>query len=368
MAMGRPGTKTVRQGRPASKGTRYIEPLLWVVLAGLVLSGCAPAPKKADTENLVWPAPPEEPRIRYVAEYRNQKSLKDNAGLRERLLGDEKAKGELVKPYGVAVGPERRRIYVADSGQGSVFIFDLEEKRFHRFETDAQGGLALPIEVRVDSQERVYVTDSSRQRVKVFSPSGETLMALGKTEALERPTGLAVDEARDRLYVTDTKEHRIVVYDLEGNFLREMGGRGKAPGQFNLPVNLAVNDAGDLHVVDAGNFRVQVFDAQGDFLRMFGQAGDAFGSMTRPKGIGLDSEGHIYLVDAGFNNVQVFDEEGRILMFFGRLGQRPGEFWLPAGLFVDDNDRIYVVDSVNQRVQVFEYLGAPTEERTPLAQ
>lgn len=329
---------------------------LGVVLAGLL--GCAAEPvKKKDTSRLIWPLPPEQPRIRYVAEYHDQGDLGVRDDLKAALLGEEQGGLALQKPYGVAASADGKLIYVTDTKLRAIVVFDLDKKEVRPLKTDAQGGMYNPLEIRLDRQGRIFVADSERKEVLVLSAEGKTLMALGKKEEIGRPTGLAVDEARNRLYVADTVKHRIVVYDLSGNHLLTFGERGSEPGQLNYPVNLAVDREGKLLVTDTGNFRVQVFDGDGKFLNTFGQLGDAYGSFSRPKGIAVDSDNNIYVVDAAFNNFQIFNREGKILLFVGTMGREPGMFWLPAGVFVDASNRIYVVDSINERVQVFQYLG-----------
>jgi DNA-binding beta-propeller fold protein YncE len=329
---------------------------LGVSLAGLL--GCAAEPvKKKDTSGLIWPLPPEQPRIRYVAEYHGQNDLgAKDGGLKASLLGEDEEELRLKKPYGVTASADGKLIYVTDTMLRAIMVFDLEKKNMYPLKTDAQGVTYNPLEIRLDKQGRIFVSDSTRREVLVLSPEGKTLMALGKKEEIGRPTGLALDEARNRLYVTDTIKHQVLAYDLTGKYLFKFGERGAEPGQFNYPINLAVDRDGKLLVTDSGNFRVQVFDSEGKFLNTFGQLGDAYGSFSRPKGIAVDSDNNVYVADAAFNNFQIFDREGKILLFVGRLGQEPGMFWLPAGMFVDDSDRIYVVDSINERVQVFQYL------------
>lgn len=328
---------------------------LGVVLVGLF--GCAVEPsKKKDYSNLIWPLPPEQPRVRFVAEYHGQNDLGEKDDLKAALLGEDQAGLALQKPYGVAVSDDGKLIYVTDTKLRAIVVFDINKGEVRLFKTDAHGALYNPLEIRVDSQGRVFVADSERKEVLILSPEGKTLMTLGKLEAIGRPTGLALDEARNRLYVADTIKHRIVVYDLEGKHLRTFGERGAEPGQLNYPVNLALDHKGRLLVSDTGNFRIQVFDGSGEFLNTFGQLGDSYGNFSRSKGVAVDSDNNIYVVDAAFNNFQIFNQEGQLLLFIGASGREPGMFWIPTGIFVDKTDKIYVVDSINERIQVFQYL------------
>jgi DNA-binding beta-propeller fold protein YncE len=324
-----------------------------------LLTGCVATPtkteSKVDTSNLTWPLPPDEPRIRFVAEYRGEADFQKD-DLKKSLFGDEKSGTKLMKPHSVTASEDGNTIYVTDPQLQGVVVFDLKNKRAGQMVTDAHGGLRNPIEIESDKRGRLFVTDSVRNEVLVYSPEGKTLLALGKKEDLGRPTGLALDEARNRVYVADTIKHRIVVYDLDGNFVAEFGQRGSEPGQYNYPVHLAIDQEGRLLVSDTGNFRIQIVDGQGRFISTFGQVGDGLGNFSRPKGIALDSDANIYVADAAFNNFQIFDRDGRLLLFVGSAGDLPGMFLLPTGMHIDAQDKVYVVDSVNARVQVFQYL------------
>lgn len=334
--------------------------VLVLAVAVLGLVGCVAPTKKPREEpiDIVWPGPPEQPRLRYIKSYRGQTDFAAEANdLRSTLFGIDRTGLHLAKPYGVAVNSDSSKMYVTDTKAGGVIVFDFKKKKVSKMRMDATGAVKSPVEVRVDSRGRVYVTDGFGHKLNVYAPNGKTLFSIGSAQNMKRPTGLALDEARNRLYVSDTPNHRVLVYDLDGKFIREMGGRGGAPGKFNFPINLAVDENnGKLYVTDSGNFRIQAFSTDGEYISDFGQIGDNFGNFARPKGVAVDSEGHVYVVDAAFSNLQIFNDKGRLLLFAGALGRRPGFFWLPAGIFIDAKDRVYIADSINQRIQVFQYL------------
>ncbi len=342
--------------------------LLFLITA-VGLTGCSTEPKKAleEPKNLVWPMPPDQPRIRYIKSYYGQKNFKKKDDFRDALFGVEQSGLSLAKPYGVAVTADGSRMYVTDAKLRGVVVFDLEKGKVSMLKTDAMGGLASPVEVRVDSKGRIYVTDSFGGKLMVYKPNGETLRSMGGADGMKRPTGLALDEAHNRIYVSDVVSHQIMVYDFEGNFIKRFAERGSDPGYLNFPNNLAVDRDGKVYVTDGGNFRVQVFSPEGEYISSFGKLGDGYGSFARPKGIGVDSDNNIYVLDAAFGNYQIFNSGGQLLLFVGSVGREAGMFWLPAGMYIDANDKIYVVDSLNKRVQVFQYLkDGEAEKAAPL--
>jgi len=323
----------------------------------LLLLLISPSPAPCDT---VWPPPPEPARLKFVGAFSGPGELGMGKGgvLRffRRLLFGEQPR-QFVRPYGVAVDGEGRRIYVTDPGLGAVHAFDLEAGKYALLRGARKQRLRTPIGVAVDGSGRLLVADAESALIFAFSSRHRLLFSFGREEGLQRPTGITA--VGERLYVTDTAAHRVLAYRLRvgaAEPLFQFGGRGNAPGQFNYPVDLAVSADGRLYVNDSLNFRVQVFDAQGKALRSVGRPGDSSGSFQRSKGVALDSDGNLYVVDALFDTVQIFSPEGRFLLNFGRPGAAEGEFWLPSGLAIDRTDRIYVADSYNRRVQIFQYL------------
>ncbi len=323
----------------------------------LFLAACATG-KRAELE-ILWPLPPDPPRIKYVGSISSVDDVRrDTFGrrVRETVVGKDPT-ARLGKPYAVHVDRDGR-IYVADSAWRKVLMFDRAGHEFRILGLDGPGVLSKPLGVTTDQDRRVYVTDTVQNRVVVFDPQGEFVMGIGERGRFGRPVGIAVNDALGRVYVVDTRKHSVMVFKKEdGAFLFEFGGRGTEDGRFNFPTNVALDRDGNVYVMDTFNWRVEIFDADGKFLGKFGGVGSGFGQFSKPKGIGVDSEGHIYVADAAFNNVQIFDRQGQLLLFFSEFGNRAGQLWLPAGLAIDSQDRIYVADQYNKRINIYQYLA-----------
>ena len=353
---------------------RYIAPLLVLTQCCLLLtlSGCASAPPKQTFEPApVYPPPPDKPRFIYERTLQTNEDVEKLTGL-ERLkimaTGRSPVVRGLVKPYGVAV--HQGRVYVTDTAQDAVLLFDIPGGHFRQFGQDDPGSLQKPIGITISKQGEAFVADVTARRVLVYDLNGKYLRTLGSDKLLRRPVGVAVSPDGTRLYVVDVggisnNDHRVQVLDPKtGKLLQTIGTRGEGDGQFNLPLQDATGPDGTLYVVDGGNFRVEAFDPKGKFLFKFGQVGRFPGDFARPKGIATDKEGHIYVVDTAFGNVQIFNKKGQVLMFIGsrdRAG-KPGKFFLPAGVAVGEDGRVYMVDQYFRKVDVFKPLpGALTD-------
>jgi DNA-binding beta-propeller fold protein YncE len=297
----------------------------------------------------VWPDPPADPRIRFVASL-----VPANAAARRSLfrriwdvVTGSRDTPVMAQPYGVTMGPGAR-LYVADSAAHGVHVFDVRTGGYSKIEVESESLIGVAA-----LGGRLFVTDSVAGRVICLNEAGRKQWAIGPEAGLQRPTGIVA--ADDRLHVVDTLAHRIVTVSPEGRVIGSFGSRGAEPGQFNYPTNIARDGAGRLYVSDSMNFRMQILTAQGRYIATWGHLGDGSGDFTRPKGVAVDRDGHIYVVEGLHDVVQIFDQNGRFLLGFGEPGAGAGQFWLATGIAIA-SDRIYVSDSSNRRVQVFEYL------------
>lgn len=357
-----------------------VSSLLLVILTVVFGLGCASTRPSVvnTTEDLVWPLPPDPPKIEYVRSIHSEMDVGWQRSLARRIfesLFGRPPLRALKKPLSVhadALG----RVLVVDTGWRRVLRFDFDQNRLEVIGNRGKGMLLNPLGVTTDDKGRIYVTDAGGYRVLVYDRDGQYLGAFGGKKALLRPAGIAVNSALGLVYVVDVWAHQIKVFGRNtGNLLFTIGkkgqktenliqgaldqiwNRGDGEAEFRFPTWIAIGEDGRLYVVDTMNFRVQILEPNGKFIRQFGEPGNWPGAFYRPKGIGLDSDGHIYVADAAFNNVQIFDQEGRLLLNFGTFGSGLADLRLPAGLYVDSQDRVYVVDQYNHRVQVYQYLG-----------
>ena len=328
---------------------RLSKHLILPVLFLGVIASCGPAPRPPEPTNLLWPLPPDQPRIRFVQSIFTEDDIGRVYSMREKMFGKEYFDG-MVRPYGVGV--RKGKLYVADIVLRRILVFDLIAKRL--FTIGQEGACNTPSAVTAGTDGTIYVADSGGGKVVVYSGTGTFRTSYPLPGS--KPVGLTINEALGRLYVVDRAEHRVLVLSLDGKKLFEFGAKGVEDGKFNIPLDVAIDSQNVVYVLDSGNFRVQRFTADGNFLSKFGMVGDRPGMFANPKGIAIDSEDHLYVTDAAFNNFQIFDREGNILLFVGEMGSWPAAFQLPAGIAIDEIDRIYIADQLNARIQVFQYL------------
>lgn len=327
------------------------------------LAGCAAArPSEVSWQDpsvdLVWPKPPETPRIRFLRSVAPSDFIQKEGNTKQLwrwMTGESDQVLPLVTPYGVAADG-KGRIWVADTQAGVVHLFDLARQQVSYITTAGEERLVSPLGVAYDEKSgRLYVSDSQLKQVFALDEGGRLLGARNPPEGYGRPAGLATDQ-QGNLYVVDVLKGSVEIFSGDGAHLRRVTSTHPPEGGFHLPSNVFVDPGGRIYVTDSMNFRIEMFDPEGSSLGTIGQVGDGPGSFARPRGLAVDSEGHIYVADAAFDTIQIFDSAGRLLLFFGEPGKKPGQFSLLAGLFFDGSDRLYAVDAYNQRIQIFQYI------------
>lgn len=332
-----------------------------VTLIALLVVGCSSQPKKEFIPP-AFPPPPEEPRFIYERSIRSSSDVEELSAsdkLKIFATGTAETAFGLGKPYGVAV--QKGRIFVTDTAQRAIMVFDVPAAKYEYYGTEGLGTLAKPLGIDIAANGDIYVVDGTQQRVVVFDATGKYLRTFGGRAVLARPSGIALSPDGKKAYVVDTggidiQEHSMYVFDSEsGELLQTIGTRGTEEGNFNLPLQVATDNEGSVFVVDGGNFRVQKFSADGKFLYTVGEAGRRSGQFSRPKGVSTDKDGNFYVVDAAFGNFQIFNKEGQLLLFVGNRGNSggPAEFMLPAGIDVDEDGRVYMIDQFFRKLDVF---------------
>ncbi len=310
-----------------------------------------------ETQRLVWPPPPDEPRIEYVKAIHNSDDFGIKKGFFSKVadfLFGEEERG-LVAPFGVHSDGER--VYTTDIASKSLYIFDKKENEMIVVEGSEKEKFLYPIDIAVSAKGDMFVSDSVRAKIYVFNKKGDFVYNISFKE-LQRPVGLAISADEQKLYIVDALSSQIHITSLKGQYLSSIGKNGRGDGEFNRPTFMDIGNDGKLYVADSMNHRVQMLDKDGKFINKFGKLGQEIGSFGSPRGISVDGHGNIYVSDTMFNNVQIFNQSGELLLVLGHYGDARGEFALPEDISITKDNVIYITDTNNKRVQVLKLLNS----------
>jgi hypothetical protein len=156
---------------------------------------------------------------------------------------------------------------------------------------------------------------------------------------------MILDNTRNRLYVADFEDNRVQVFDSKTftllNLLSSMGSHGA----LNLPVDEALDAAGNLYVADLGNQAVEKFDANYNYVV----------SIAAGKGlsiVGVWAEGSSVYFSTIQDFVYQYTDNGNGYSATATFGG-PGYLNHPNEIIKVGN-WLYVTDTYNNRVVKFD--------------
>jgi sugar lactone lactonase YvrE len=219
-----------------------------------------------------------------------------------------------------------------------------------------------PFGVAIDPLGNLLVADGDR--IRRVTPEGTvSTFATG----FDTPSALAFDR-RGNLYVADTGHHTIRKITPAG-VVTTLAGTGHAgyldgPGnlaQFNGPVGLALDKAGNVFVADTYNDRIRRIAPDGTVTTVAGNGapGDADGAASTaafdtPSGIAVAQDGTLYIADTGNDAVRAIAPTGLVSTLAAPAeGERRPLLKRPVGITLTHDGVLYVSASSGGRILQF---------------
>jgi len=305
-----------------------------IALVVLSLAGSALAQRPSDPALLV---PQEAPAMDYVA-VPTAVTLPDGVTMGATAAAAFDAKGHL---------------WVLTRGAVAFFEFDDKGTYLRSFGdklfTRAHG-------LRIDREGNLWAGDVGAHTFRKFSRDGQVLLTIGTageagewneatgSHKLNQPNDVAVADNGDIFIVEGHTpgpkgDARVLKFDKTGKFLTQWGGKGTAPGQFEVAHGIAIDAKGLLWVADRENQRIQLFDQKGTYVREMKYAG-------LPCAMDIGRQ-YVYMVNGFAGQLVRMDLAGKVLAVVGRPGKGLGEFGEAHFIAVSPKKEIYVADSVN---------------------
>ncbi|MBI5467303.1 MAG: 6-bladed beta-propeller [Candidatus Kerfeldbacteria bacterium] len=207
----------------------------------------------------------------------------------------------------------RYPISLGSSDDGTIYFTDSESRRVYRYRKGKidpfiVDGLGRPTGIAVLSvQRRLFVVDTEDHCLRMFDFDGRLLGRVpreGDSVSFHYPT-FAAPTPSGQVLVNDALNYQIKRFDADGNFLGAFGSEGDGPGSFARPKGIGVDGEGHIYVVDNLFDNFQVFDDSGRVLLTIGSAGQEPGQFWSPAGIEITGD-YIYIADTFNDRVQVF--------------------------------------------------------------
>ena len=317
-------------------------------------------------------------------------------------------------------------ISVAVDTEGNVYIADVNNHRIRRVRVDGiittfagtgspgfsgDGGpataaqLNAPRGVAVDGAGNVYIADTSNYRIRKVGTDGAITTFAGNgvgtyagdggpatAASLNWPLGSVAFDGAGNVYIADHKNHRIrrvdaagIITTFAGNGVGTYSGDGGLATEASLryPIDLAMDDTGNLYIADYNNERIRRVSPDGiittyagtgvaGYLGDGGPATDA--RLYRPHGVDLDTAGSLYIADQFNHRIRRVTPDGLIgtvagtgtAGFSGDGGDATAALLnQPLDVAIGPEAEIYIVDRWNERIR--RVSGGPAIQLSPTA-
>jgi sugar lactone lactonase YvrE len=253
--------------------------------------------------------------------------------------------------------------------------------------------------VRIDRDDNIWATDKGSDMIIKFNKDdGQVMMVFGrKSESSDedahplhhpkpplpaidgrfrQPTDIAWD-ADGNGYIADGYiNSRVAKIDKNGNWIKQWGGPGSEPGQFNTVHSIAADATGRIFVADRFNRRIQVFDGDGKLLNIikidvpFDEAAARPAIGNKPDISKCSTEGGtlcpgapwtvcitpgpnqmLYASDAYPGRIYKLSLDGKVLGVLGESGKQLKQFGWVHEIACPSENVLYVAEVLNWRIQ-----------------
>ena len=286
-----------------------------------------------------------------------------------KQYGKKDSNGNITNLRGSEVGEFRTPESMVVLSDGSYWVVDRDNHRIQHFTKSGEflgkvgavnssdnpvtgtdnSSFNTPKFIAKDSNDNLYVTDSSNKRVQKFSSDGEYMDTITNAKVGEY-LGIAVDSASN-IWISDTVNDHLWKLDQYGALKAEAGfvsgttyDAGDADGQFNNPYDIEVAADNSIWVADQYNNRVQHISSSGEYL------GQVYA--TSPVGVALSSS-NVYAVGSSRVFKYSLSSGNKFISEYYFESSTSEKFGLSTSAWdIEINAKdIWIVDSGNNRIK-----------------
>ncbi len=283
---------------------------------------------------------------------------------------------DAVVPLGAGTGPVAVKVNnITSTGPVFTYLLAAVVSEATKFTT--------PFDLVSDKNGNLYITDFTTHVIRKLTPAGVLTTFAGTGQAagyadgklanaqFNKPVGIVIDAKSENLFVVDNGNHCIRIISIASGTVATyagfpqsgyMDGKGDI-AQFNGPIGLAIDGAGNLYVGDTGNSRVRKISTSVVVSTLAANSA-AFNGVT---GVAVDGSNNIYVAEALSHRIQkitpaevVSTLAGSTTSGFVNGTGAAARFNVPYDVSCDANGNVFVADFNNHSIRKITPAGITT--------
>jgi len=267
-----------------------------------------------------------------------------------------KGRGQLQRAESLSLDDDGR-LYVADSGNGKIEVFQLDWKKSpwlnpsaDKFSIRASSVLVAGCDVSyIYTGDTMLCIQTKSKSVTLRSHDGTVSQTLNTT--FKAPVRAVFDKHEILILDRDS----VHVFDNAGVFKFTFGSKGRRDGELAKPSSLALSPT-SVYISDTGNERVQVFSRNGLFKKSIGNVKGAAMMLEEPSAIAVDKRGTIYVADDEYNQILIYNAKGELKNTIGEKEDHPYAFTKIYDMMIGSDNTLYAIASMeNNLASVWMY-------------
>ena len=235
-------------------------------------------------------------------------------------------KGEFSNPRGITFDKIQNELYVCDSSNHRIQVFDTNGKFLNSFGDDQ---LQKPYSICV-SKHFVFVTDEVKKCVTKFTLEG--IFKNSSDGTMKFSSIYGIDCCDKFLYICDGGYQKILVFDLNLNYIKYFGS-----GKISYPVDVSIH-SDRIYILSNSMSSIYCYSKDCTFQKVIElRGGDK--PMTTTLFMVIDLTGNILISDDSNHEIRIFSPQGLLKHIIGQ-----GHFNILTGLTLDNSNNIICVN------------------------
>lgn len=205
----------------------------------------------------------------------------------------------------VGIGCLSKRIFISNWYQDGIFVLGDRGNMIYTFGSYGKkvGKFEDPLGICIVGDRDIWIADSGNNRIQVFNLEYKPIKSI--RTGVHKPKLICATKSGQVIVSTFGSE--ILHVDQDGHIIRTWS---YTQDQGTFPDGISCNSKGQVLVSVCHGHKILIFNEDGKLLHGFGSRGDGPGELKCPSAVCVDCRDNIFVADNGNHKISIFTPEG----------------------------------------------------------